>query len=301
MVHHAACPICLSTELGYDFTCTDYFLSRETFPIVKCVRCSFTFTQDHPDEKEAERYYESEDYISHSDTSEGLTNKLYRLARNFMLERKVRLIRKITGTRSGNILDIGSGTGYFANAMKKAGWQAEGIEINKKAREFSIAEFGLNIYDTSELSSLKSGSYDCITLWHVLEHFHDPDTYMAEVSRLLTPGGSCIIALPNSNSYDALYYREFWAAWDVPRHLWHFTPESFRKYCEKSSFELLKTYSLPFDVFYISILSERYKRAGRGFTRGMFNGMRFWFLSMFNKKRASSLIYVIRRHKAQGA
>lgn len=294
MVHHVACPLCSSTELVHEFTCTDHFLSGETFPVVKCDQCGFTFTQDHPGENEAGKYYESEDYISHSDTSKGLTNKLYRFARNFMLKRKVRLVVKVTGQNRGNLLDIGSGTGYFVNAMKNAGWKAEGIEINKKAREFSIAKFGIDVYDPSDLSNLKPGNYDCITLWHVLEHFHDPDVYMREIARLLKPGGRCIIALPNSNSYDARHYREFWAAWDVPRHLWHFTPETFRKFCEKSTFELTKISSLPLDVFYISTLSEKYRGSGFHFFKGIVKGKWLWILSAFNKKKASSLIYVLR-------
>lgn len=295
MVHHGTCPLCSSAEPEKRFTCSDHFVSGETFPVAECRVCGFTFTQDHPGEGEAGRYYESEEYISHSDTSEGLINRLYRLARNFMLRRKCNLVKEVTGLRAGNILDVGSGTGYFANAMKQDGWHAEGIEINEKARNFSSREFGLIVHHPDNISKLEPGSYDCITLWHVLEHFHDPDGYMKEISRLLKPGGRCIIALPNRSSYDASFYGRFWAAWDVPRHLWHFSPATFRKYCEKSMFELINIRPLPLDVFYVSMLSEKYRGAKLHFIKGMIVGNWFWIKSLFNKERSSSLIYILRK------
>lgn len=293
MVHYDRCPLCLSGRLNAKFNCTDHFVSGEKFQVVSCADCGFTFTQDHPGEKEAGRYYESEEYISHSDTSKGIVNKLYRTARNFMLKRKVQLVKKTTGKKTGKILDIGSGTGYFANAMKLEGWQSEGIEINEKARNFSKNEFQLDVYDPSEIHNLKSGTYDCITLWHVLEHFHDRDAYMREISRLLSPEGRCVVALPNSSSFDAEYFREYWAAWDVPRHLWHFRPETFRIYCEKSSFGLINIKPLPLDVFYISMLSEKYKGSKISFLKGIIIGIWFFIKTLYNKERSSSLIYTL--------
>lgn len=295
MVHHDRCHLCSSGVLNTRFACTDHFVSHGKFMIASCTECGFTFTLDHPDENEVGRYYESEEYISHSDTSKGLVNRLYRLARNFMLKRKVQLVKKTTGKKTGNILDIGSGTGYFANAVKLEGWRVEGIEINQKARSFSKNEFQLDVYDPAEISKLRTGNYDCITLWHVLEHFHDPDGYMREIHRLLKPDGRCIIALPNSGSFDAEYFREYWAAWDVPRHLWHFTPETFRKYCEKSMFELINIRPLPLDVFYISILSEKYKGSKISFLRGILIGKWFFIKTLFIKDKASSLVYTLKK------
>jgi SAM-dependent methyltransferase len=259
MVHHRVCPLCLSEKISFLFRCTDHFITKEVFSIDKCEECGFEFTQDYPEEREIGKYYESEDYISHSDTSKGLSNKLYRLARNIMLRRKMGIIRKVTGLNKGNILDIGSGTGHFAYTMKKAGWQVKGIEINDKARSFSISNFGLEIAGHDYISAFQQGSFDCITLWHVLEHFHDPFKYASEIIRLLKPAGICVIALPNSRSYDAEHYREFWAAYDVPRHLWHFNPDTFRLFSIKTGFRLETIENLPLDVFYISTLSEKYK------------------------------------------
>ncbi|HEX2968896.1 MAG TPA: class I SAM-dependent methyltransferase [Bacteroidales bacterium] len=293
MVHYDSCPLCSSATFVLKFNCTDYYVSKEVFPVIECSTCGFTFTGDHPEESEIARYYESDEYISHSDTRQGAVNRLYRLARNFMLVRKTRLVKKVTGIREGKTLDIGSGTGYFAAAMKKEGWHSEGIEINRKARDFSRSEFGLEVFEPSEIKNLKSGDYDCITLWHVLEHFNDPDSYMKEISRLLKQGGKCIIALPNNKSFDSLHYKEFWAAWDVPRHLWHYNPGTFRKYCEKSSFELININTLPLDAVYISILSEKYKKSKLPLIKGAIKGMWFLVESIFNREKASSLVYIL--------
>ena len=233
MVHHNVCPLCSSEQISLYLNCTDHFISKKDFTIGKCAACGFLFTQNYPEESEISAYYESDDYISHSDTSEGLSNKLYRIARSFMLGRKKNLVNTITNKKSGNLLDIGSGTGHFAGTMKRSGWQVKGIEINEKARDFGISHFGLEIIAPDKISGLESNSFDCITLWHVLEHFHDPSDYASEIYRLLKPGAACIIALPNSSSYDAVYYGRYWAAWDVPRHLWHFSPETFMRFSGK--------------------------------------------------------------------
>ncbi len=295
MIHHKQCPLCESTDISKNLYCTDHFISKEVFPIGKCLKCGFLFTQDIPDEKEIGSYYESEDYISHSDTAKGFSNKLYHLARNFMLKRKIGIVRKVTGINSGNLLDIGSGTGHFAHAMANAGWQVKGIEINKKAYNYSKQKFGLEIIDPSDIFTLQSASFECITLWHVLEHFHDPFRYVNEIHRLLKPDGICLIALPNSNSYDAVCYKEFWAAFDVPRHLWHFSPVTFKLFIKNSGLKLCGIRNLPLDVFYISLLSEKYKGSTLSFIQGIIKAIPFFLKSLFRKERSSSLIYILRK------
>lgn len=295
MVHHKACPLCQSEEISIPFSCTDNFISREVFMLAKCAKCGFEFTQDVPEENEIGKYYESEDYISHSSTKKGLSNKLYHLARNFMLWRKRKIVGKLTGLKSGKILDIGSGTGHFADTMKRSGWQVKGVEINEKARNYSVSQFGLDVNSPDKIQSLESESFDCITLWHVLEHFHDPGKYASEIHRLLKPDGVCIIALPNSSSYDARHYGKFWAAYDMPRHLWHFNPSTLNTFAEKNGFRLWKIKSLPLDVFYISTLSEKYKSTGLPFLAGMITAKWFAFLTIFKKERCSSLIYILKK------
>jgi 2-polyprenyl-3-methyl-5-hydroxy-6-metoxy-1,4-benzoquinol methylase len=295
MVHHTTCPLCSSEKIYLHLRCPDHFISKEVFQIDKCMECGFEFTQDYPEEEEIDKYYESEDYISHSNTSKGFSNKLYRLARNIMLRRKMGIIRNVTGLKKGKLLDIGSGTGHFADTMKKADWQVNGIEINEKARSFSNSNFGLGVKGPESISTFQPLSFDCITLWHVLEHFHDPFTYASDIIQLLKPEGFCIIALPNSNSYDAKYYGSFWAAFDVPRHLWHFNPSTFRLFSEKTGFRVESVRTLPLDIFYISALSEKYKGSGMPFIRGIVKAQLFALLSIFKKERSSSIIYILRK------
>ena len=295
MVHHVRCPLCLSEMIAVKFKCTDHFISKEAFAIAGCGNCGFLFTQDYPDENEISGYYESEDYISHSDTNEGLLNKLYHLIRQFMLIRKRSMIERTTELRTGSLLDIGSGTGHFAYLMKRAGWNVKAIEINEKARLSSSESFGLDVYAPAEISGFEKESMDCVTLWHVLEHLHYPEDYFSKIHTLLKPGGICLVALPNSSSFDAKYYRNCWAAFDVPRHLWHFDPSSFRLFSDKSAFKIERQSVLPFDVFYISLLSEKYKGSKFAFMQGLIRGAWFALLSLFSRSGGSSIVYILRK------
>jgi len=292
-VHYDKCPLCLSENTGSYLSVKDHFLSKEEFEIFRCSSCGFIFTQDHPDENSISDYYKSEDYLSHNDRTGSLSALLYRIVRSLMLKRKLGIVKRFSGLNSGTLLDIGSGSGHFASFMKCKGWKVSGIEINTKAREESSQKFDIQIFDPDQISSLDSGSFNCITLWHSLEHFHDPFKYAGEIKRLLKPEGVCILALPNSASCDAHYYREFWGAWDVPRHLWHFNPETFSMFSDLSGFTLKDTLSLPLDVFYISTLSEKYQSSGLYFISGIIKGMWFSFLSAFKNERRSSMIYIL--------
>ena len=295
MVILDSCPVCSGKDLSFFIECPDHFLTKQIFEISRCGKCGFLFTQNHPDESEAGKYYESDDYISHSNSSKGFTEKAYQLVRKLMLHKKVNLIRRSTGLSFGNILDIGCGTGHFLNSMKLAGWSVAGIEKSDKARSYAELKFNLKVSDTSQIVKLESGTYDCVTMWHVLEHFQDPVMIMHEISRLLKPGGLCVIALPNSKSFDAVHYGSYWAAFDVPRHLWHFNPETFSMFATTLGFELTETKTLPFDVFYISILSEKYRRTGIPQLAGLVKAKFFFLRSLFRRDGSSSMIYMLRR------
>jgi SAM-dependent methyltransferase len=295
MIHHKTCPLCSGSEVSHFLTCTDHFVTGEIFNICKCKECGFVFTQDYPEEGESGRYYDSEDYISHSNSKKGITEKAYQIARKIMLSRKRRLIRRETGLSSGNVLDIGSGTGHFLDAMKKDGWNISGLEINSKAREFAMSNFGIETLPPELMQTLPEESFDCITLWHVLEHFHEPYQLMEAIFNILKPEGVAIIALPNSCSFDCLYYGKSWAAWDVPRHLWHFSSGTFLHFALKNKFSVKGRGFLPFDVFYISILSEKYRGSHFPVFMGISNGFRFFFRSLFNKTGNSSIIYYLRK------
>jgi SAM-dependent methyltransferase len=285
------CPVCGSSDTALKFTCSDYLTGSGSFEIHVCRKCGFKFTFNPPPENEAGKYYDDSEYISHSDTRKGVINALYHFTRSLMVRRKRNMIRRITGLNTGSLLDIGCGTGYFAGFMKESGWKVAGLEINERAGNRARDKFGLEVIDYPQLSALEGGSIDCITLWHVFEHFYDPAGYFATIRRLIKPGGKCIIAMPNSSSFDARHYGRHWAAWDTPRHLWHFNPDNFSLFSENNGFKVTEISSLPADVFYISILSERYRGTNMPFMTGMIKGVWFAMLTIFNRKKSSSVVY----------
>jgi 2-polyprenyl-3-methyl-5-hydroxy-6-metoxy-1,4-benzoquinol methylase len=295
MVHYNKCPICDSSNLTFYIKCKDTLVSGKEFDLYQCAECNFTFTQDHPGEKEIGNYYRSGDYISHSDTTKGIFNTLYHFVRRLMLRKKKRIITQVSGLKTGSILDIGSGTGYFAYYMKQAGWTVTGIEPNETARMFSIDKFGINVLNPEAIKNLSKECFDCITLWHVLEHLEYLDDYLLEIRRLLKPGGICLVALPNHRSFDAKYYKQFWAAYDVPRHLWHFSPDTFHRLTNNYRFSIIGKIPLRIDAFYISILSEKNKREQFPIISGWFTGLKSYLISIFQPERNSSLVYLLKK------
>lgn len=294
---HTNCPFCKGSNIRKRFTCKDQFATGEEFDIYECAGCGFAFTQNVPDENEIGRYYESQAYISHSDTKKGLFNKVYHLVRSIMLRRKTDLIGKLTLLKSGKLLDYGAGTGYFAHGMKKTGWKVTAIEKSPQAREFAQREFGLEVFPPEHLSKIKDKEFDVVTLWHVMEHIQELDKFWDELYRIIDDTGIAVIALPNSKSYDAGKYKEHWAAYDVPRHLWHFTPSTIMRWGEKHGFILERQYTMPFDGFYISMLSERYKDASLPGIKGLWTGFRGWLATGTRREASSSIIYVFRKKR----
>jgi SAM-dependent methyltransferase len=211
-----------------------------------------------------------------------------------MLKKKAGFVKKTSGLENGTLLDIGAGTGHFLHVMQKRGWNVSGTEKDAKARNFSLEQWGIRLLPDEGLFSLPDQSFDVITLWHVLEHLYAPLDYLKKASALLEPAGSLIIALPNPASCDAHHYREYWAAWDVPRHLWHFQPENMEKLALKAGFTLRRTCRMPFDAFYVSILSEKYRGSKAALLKGVFFGKLSWMLSLAYPKKCSSLIYEFR-------
>ena len=295
VINYTECPICKSKNIALNLKSKDYFFTQESFDIYKCNSCIFLFTQGIPVEKEIGKYYKSEDYVSHSDNSKGLFNKLYHISRSYMLNYKKGIIEKFTKNKPSNLLDIGSGTGYFINNMQKNNWKVFGIEISDDAREYSKKNFNLNVENTDYLFTDKLKNIDVITMWHVLEHVQDLDKYLKRLHELLNDYGWLFLALPNPNSFDAKYYKEFWGAYDVPRHLWHFTPETINNLIEKYNFKIVAKKKLPLDAFYVSILSSRYKGAAIPMISGMFVGFISYLKSLFCVGNCSSVIYVLKK------
>ena len=274
----------------------DHTVSHQEFEIWHCEDCQLRFTQNIPAENEIGAFYQSEEYISHTNTSKGLINSLYQKVRNYTLGQKLNLIRKASGKKTGNILDIGCGTGDFLNTMKMANWEVIGLEPDEGARQLALENFGIEVYEREHLFELKEASYDVITMWHVLEHVHRLHEYLNTIQRLLKPGGTLIIAVPNYQSTDADAYKAFWAAYDVPRHLYHFSPASMKRLLEKHSFSLDRMKLMPFDSFYVSMLSDKYKYGGLRLISSFWTGFKSWLKASGKVERSSSIIYLSKKN-----
>jgi 2-polyprenyl-3-methyl-5-hydroxy-6-metoxy-1,4-benzoquinol methylase len=215
-----------------------------------------------------------------------------------MVKRKLNFICKQSNKTTGKILDIGCGTGYFLNEAKHKGWETFGIEKNKNANKLAIEHFDLFVKPETHIYKFSKESFDVITLWHVLEHFEDLSEIMEKIYGLLSPDGIAVIAVPNCSSYDAKHYRAYWAGYDIPRHLWHFTPKTMDLLAKKFGFTIVHKKTMPFDAFYVSFLSEKYRKVNSfaAFIKAMFTGAVSNIKALSDKDRASSIIFVLKKN-----
>jgi SAM-dependent methyltransferase len=292
------CPVCGNTTTHFALRVKDHSVSQEFFDIYECSRCSFRFTKDPPEEGKMGRYYQSEDYISHSNTRKGLVNSLYHAVRNHTLVTKYHLLKKETGLSKGDHLDIGAGTGAFVQYMNNHGWKSIGIEPDEKARERARAHHDTQLLPAEAFESFGPESFDAISLWHVLEHVHDLYPYMERIKTILKPEGLVFIAVPNFKSYDATKYGADWAAYDVPRHLYHFSPESMQWLLKSAGFRLIASVPMWWDSYYISLLSEKYAGGRSSLIRGFYTGALSNMKALRNRDNCSSLIYVSFKQEA---
>jgi 2-polyprenyl-3-methyl-5-hydroxy-6-metoxy-1,4-benzoquinol methylase len=293
--HYTSCPVCGSADLHYKLKALDQTVSKKEFEIWQCSNCTLRLTQDVPDINSIGQYYQSDNYISHTNTKKGLINSLYHLVRELTLSNKRRLILSLTGLKNGKLLDVGAGTGSFAGFMKKHGWNVTGLEPDEQARQQAQTINNIQLIGPENFYLLPEESFDVITMWHVLEHVHDLHDYLTQLKKLIKPQGKIFIAVPNYTSFDASFYKNYWAAYDVPRHLYHFSPLSLKKLFNEHDFELQSTRAMPYDSFYISFLSERYKKNKLGLLRGFLIGLYSNLIAFVNKERCSSLIYIINK------
>lgn len=288
------CPACLTTVLLPHLHVTDFRASKESFELYRCQNCGLVITQNHPAEIEITRYYETEDYISHSENGTSVMDRVYYFIRNWMARRKRKLIQRYA--KGHSLIDIGAGTGFFIAHMQSHEWDVKGIEPNAQARQVAFQSHRILLSEPAALFETPSQSADVITMWHVLEHVHALDKYLDRIRKILRDNGVLFIALPNYKSLDANFYGPDWGAWDVPRHLWHFSPNSVKVMLARAGFEFVHQYAMPFDAFYVALLSEKYRGGGfvrliRGMTIGLFSYLR----ALFNSEKASSVIYIFKK------
>ena len=273
-------------------TVKDHSVSGETFDLIKNSEFDILETSPQPKDDKLLDYYKSEDYISHTNTKRNLFEKAYHFVRQIALKRKLKLINSFQ-TQEKHLLDIGCGTGDFLETAKNNGWQITGIEPSDNAREIANKKTNNSVYKIEQLLKLEPNSFDVISLWHVLEHLPNLDEHIKIFKRLLKPNGRLVIAVPNYKSFDALYYKSFWAAFDVPRHLWHFSKTGIQKLFAQENFDVEKIEPMKFDAFYVCLLSEKYKS-------GFMNPIKAFWVGFKSNTRAkqtkeySSLIYVFK-------
>lgn len=323
----------------------DYSVSNEEFELLLDDRIDLLITNPRPKKENLFKYYESENYISHTDRKKNITEYVYNFVKKHALNKKLELINSFE-IEEKSILDIGCGTGDFLNTCQQAGWKTTGIEPSDKAKEKALEKLNENTYiysdihaffeddfaseekdldykqsykhtklyhhsehetknienevlkfnDNSEKINTNPYQFDVITMWHVLEHVHDLDKYIYRLKQLLKPNGVLVIAVPNYKSYDAEYYKEYWAAYDTPRHLWHFSQTSIHRLFSTELMKVVKTLPMKFDAFYVSLLSEEYKTGKKNFLKAIVNGIKS---NKFGKRTGeySSLIYVLKNMK----
>ena len=271
------------------YTIKDHSISKEEFQLYRDESIDLVFTYPQPKETDLASYYESDDYISHTDSKRSLFEKVYQVVKNSALKSKLKLINELQKSK-GVLLDIGAGTGDFLAIANQDGWQTIGIEPSDKAKQIALTK---NVSFIERTTSLEDYSIDVITMWHVLEHVPDVNSQIKELKRLLKPNGTILIAVPNFNSYDAKYYGIFWAAYDVPRHLWHFSKKSIKYLFEREKLQLVKVLPMYFDAFYVALLSEKYKNGSMNFIKAFLIGLKSNWKAI-KSKEYSSHIYVIK-------
>ena len=279
----------LYTNLTTLLNCKDNTVSGEHFEVMAHKEYEMLVTSPVP--KNLEKYYKSESYISHTDSKKTFFDKIYQAVKNHTLKQKLLLLNSFKSS-SKSVLDFGAGTGDFLKICKNNNWQVLGIEPSAEARE-NAAKKGIHLKEN--LLDITNQKFDVITLWHVLEHVGNLKSTIKFLKSLLQPEGRIVVAVPNYKSYDATFYKEHWAAYDVPRHLWHFSQKAIRKLFLEAEMIVEETLPMKFDSYYVSLLSEKYKTGKSNPVKAFYRG----FLSNRSAKTTteySSLIYVIKNN-----
>jgi 2-polyprenyl-3-methyl-5-hydroxy-6-metoxy-1,4-benzoquinol methylase len=286
------CPACGTNSFNNLLSCVDYTVSHETFQIVQCKNCGLGITNPRPENSQLEKYYDSKEYISHSGTISGI-GAIYRIVRSFSLKRKRSLLERLAQNKKS--LDYGCGTGDFVKELNQNGWDAYGVEPSTSARTKALELNPSKIFP--ELTDLKDQKFDVITLWHVLEHIPNLHEIIPAIKLSLQPAGTLVIAVPNPQSPDSQHYRDKWAAYDVPRHLWHFQKNSMEQLMKAHGFKIAEILPMKFDAFYVSMLSEKYLNNNKLGLTGIIKGFTHGLISNIKAAKTnnySSLIYIVK-------
>ena len=286
------CPWCNSENNHQFLKLKDYFLTQEEFEILECEDCKLLFTSPCPAPDKIGNYYKSEDYLSHNEEKKGLFARIYNKVKKINIKNKFKIATS-SQQSAVSILDIGCGVGDFLLYAKEKGCNVTGIEPSEDARKIAEKKLDCKISSPEELQNIPDNSFDIITMWHVLEHVADLKTEIHHLQRILKKDGRLVLALPNYKSYDAEYYKDKWAAYDVPRHLSHFSQTSIKNIFKETNLQLIDIKPLKWDSFYISMLSEQYLNSKNSFLKGILTG---WKSNRKARKSGeySSLVYIFK-------
>lgn len=287
------CPLCKSGHFNNYIVVKDHSVSKESFTLCKCKNCKLIFTNPRPDQKNIGKYYQSENYVSHSNKGNNLVNILYKTVRSYTLGEKVGWLNSYV-KKKGRLLDYGCGTGHFLNRAQKNGWDTIGVEPNPQAAEIAAKNNKIKIYHSIELFD-NENKFDAITLFHVLEHVHDLSFTLKSLLGKLKKRGTLFIAVPNNDSYDAKNYKENWAALDVPRHLYHFDQNTMSMLAEEFDLRIVDALPMKFDSYYVSLLSDKISQNGNNIFKSLINGYKSNKYAKINNNNYSSLLFILRK------
>ena len=295
MIKLNKCPLCNSNSINLFIKSKDYSTSKQAFNIDKCDNCGFLFTNPRPEEKNIGKYYLSDNYLSHTNKKDGFFSVLYQTVRKRAVKMKTKLL--INTTKTKKHLDIGCGTGEFLKSCNDKGIKTVGIEPSEIARKIAIENYGLEIKENTELNQFKEKSFDSISMWHVLEHVYDIHKTVNNLSNILKNNGYAIIAVPNHKSFDSKFYQKYWAAWDLPIHINHFSPKTIEDLFKKYGFTLENKIGMRYDAFYVSMLSNEYISGKKQYFKGFLIGLVSNVLAYLKIYEFSSTIYIFKNHK----
>jgi len=287
------CPLCKSGHFNNYIVVKDHAVSKESFTLCKCEACKFIFTNPRPDQNNIGKYYQSKDYVSHTDKGNSIVNIIYKIVRQYTLKSKIAQINRFVKNK-GRLLDYGCGTGHFLKKAKDNGWESVGVEPNVEASRLAAESTGNNVYQSIEGLDAEN-KFDAITLFHVLEHIHELRPTLDYLLKKLKKRGTLFLAVPNNESFDSKKYKEDWAALDVPRHLYHFNQDTMAKLAEEYSLRLVDTLPMKFDSYYVSILSDRITNSDNNLIKSLINGYKSNNFAKNNNNNYSSLLFILRK------
>lgn len=241
------CALCGSEDYSVVLTSEDYRLhtTDEKFDLVRCRRCGLVYVNPRPTKEKMGEFY-SRDYYGKQDR---LAEIMVKLLHNMKIQKIMSFKKK------GRILDVGCGDGEFLLHFKERGWEAYGVDLSEASYRLARKKLGRYVFNCELKDCHFPDSYfDLITLNHVLEHMLDPNEELREVHRILKDDGILLLSTPNIDSLQFKISKERWFGLDLPRHVYHYSPETIVVMLEKSGFNVVGiAYSLldfPLDLFH---------------------------------------------------